>query len=381
MGSIPKITFLFTAGIFLLYLAGCDSAEVPEQTIIPGPQPYGLEAEIPSYFSQNFNIPADNPTTVQGVELGRMLFYEKKLSGDNSMSCGSCHQQARAFSDGRQFSTGITGEQGTRNAMALVNLLWVPRFFWNGRSPGLEEQALVPIEDPVEMHETLENAVAELQGTAEYPTRFEAAFGTPEITADRIARALAQFQRTLISANSKYDQYLRGEYQPTELELQGIDLFFTHPIPQIGLRGGNCGDCHLGPLTSGEINGFRGFHNNGLDADDSMNPGLMAFTGDSLDRGKFRAPTLRNIALTAPYMHDGRFNSLEEVLEHYDQHIAMSQTLDPLIIEASNEERFPGDPVKLQLAEQEKAAILAFLHMLTDNTFITDKRFSNPFNE
>jgi len=359
-------------------LSGCTESVNGEQPL-PEPQPYPLNEAIPSYFSDNVPIPPDNPTTVQGVALGRRLFYEKKLSGDNTQSCASCHQQEKAFTDGERFSLGIRGQRGIKNAMSLTNLLWQNRFFWNGRSESLEEQALIPIEDPLEMDEDLDRAVEELQADPAYPPLFEAAFGSPEVTAEGIGKALAQFQRTLISADSRYDQYLRGEYQPSSLELQGIELFFTHPIPEIGLRGGNCGDCHLGPLTSGALNGFNGFHNNGLEAESSLSEGLAAVTQNSFDRGKFKAPTLRNIALTAPYMHDGRFQTLEDVLDHYNDHIKRSSTLDPLIIEASNEIRPMDAPIKLKLTDREKEAILAFLNMLTDEAFVTDERFSNPF--
>lgn len=355
--------------------SGSDAEVISEST--PQNQPY--ELETPYYFSNNYEIPEDNPTTVAGVELGRMLFYEPLLSGNNQQSCASCHRQENAFAEPRPVSIGTRGQVGTRNSMSLSNLLWVKRFFWDGRAETLEEQALDPITNPVEMDESLSNAIAELQATDRYPELFERAFGNETITAENLAKALSQFERTLISSNSKYDQYLRGEYEPTDLELQGIELFFTHPVPEIGLRGGNCGDCHVGPLVAGEITEFQGFHNNGLDTDEDLKEGLQRVTGNAFDRGKFRAPSLRNIALTAPYMHDGRFQTLEEVIEHYDAHVQRSQTLDPLIIEASNEVRTPGDPVLLHLTSEEKEAILAFLHMLTDETFIRDERFSNPF--
>lgn len=372
-------TFLNRLSI-LLFLSvlwiSCDDTEEPSVSF---PTAYDLEAEAPFYFGSNFEIPEDNPMTVEGIALGRMLFYEKKLSGDNTMSCGSCHLQSKAFTDGNQFSEGIDGIEGSFNTMSLANLLWNEKFFWDGRSSSLEEQALIPIEDPIEMHQSLDEAVAKLQNTTEYPEMFNKAFGDEIITAENIGKAIAQFERTLISSNSKYDAYLQGDYTPTSQELKGIDLFFTHPIAQIGLRGGNCGDCHTNILTSGDLNNFNGFHNNGLDDDNGLKSGLEAVTGNSADKGKFKAPTLRNIALTAPYMHDGRFNTLEEVLEHYDQHIRMSATLDPLIIEASNELRSPGDPVKLFMTDDEKEAILAFLNMLTDNEFITNTAFSDPF--
>ncbi len=335
--------------------------------------------DIPPYFSALFKIPADNQLTDAGVELGRMLFYEKQLSKNNTISCGSCHQQKFAFTDNQQrFSEGVDKRKGDKNTMAIVNLLWSSRFFWDGRSESLEKQALEPIKNPIEMHETLENVVQKLQKTDIYPPKFKAAFGSEIITPENIGKAIAQFERTLISSNSKYDKYLRGETQFTDLERLGEQLFFTHPEPRAGLRGGNCGDCHLGPMTSGNPINFDGFHNNGLDAEQNLKAGLQQVTENRFDKGKFKAPTLRNIALTAPYMHDGRFQTLTEVLDHYNEHIQNSSTLDPLIREASNKLSVEEVP-KLHLTKMEKEAILAFLQTLTDEEFIVDERFSDPF--
>jgi cytochrome c peroxidase len=378
----PNLLFLFIHSILLITLLACDKKEnispSPDDIwSVSTPLPYPLK--IPEKFSTNISMPTDNPLTIQGVELGRMLFYEKRLSGNNTMSCASCHKQEKAFSDDRRFSVGIQGIAGNKNSMSLANLLWTNRFFWDGRANSLEQQALQPIQDPIELHQNLGQAIKKLQETDIYPPKFKLVFGNEQITAENVAKAIAQFERTLISANSKYDKYLRGEYQPTNLELKGLDLFFTHPIPQANLRGANCGDCHLQITLSGDRNGFKGFHNNGLDNDANLNVGLQRITNNPNDRGKFKAPTLRNIALTAPYMHDGRFTSLEQVLEHYDQHIRISQTLDPLILEASNEQFLPPNTVKLYLTKQEKDAILAFLQMLTDEEFTKNPKFANPF--
>ncbi|MBK6263935.1 cytochrome-c peroxidase [Marivirga sp. S37H4] len=361
--------------IYFLLLIAVTSCKEPVE-LPPKEEPFELKA--PVYFGEfNNRIPEDNPPTEKGFQLGRMLFYETKLSGDNSMSCGSCHQQQKAFADGLAVSKGIDGVAGQVSAMSLVNMLWSEKFTWNGRMPSLETQSLEPITNPIEMHESLENAIIKLEEDG-YSDLFQDVFGSPEITEEKIGKALSQFQRALISADSKYDQKLRGEYQPTQQELRGEKLFFTHPIPG-QLRGGNCGDCHLGPLTSGAIDGLQGFHNNGLDNDENMDEGLMAVTGDPKDRGRFKTPSLRNIALTAPYMHDGRFQTLEEVLEHYDQGIHQSNTLDILIIEGSNENQAAGERPQLFLSEQEKEDIIAFLHMLTDENFINNPQFSNPF--
>lgn len=353
-----------------MLILSCEGEVDPEPTGV-----YTLDA--PSYFGP-FEVPEENITTHEGVRLGRALFYDTRLSGDNSMSCGSCHQQQFAFTDGKQFSTGITGTPGTFNAMSLQNLLWDSRFFWDGRSTSLEDQALQPIEDSIELHQSLEATVEKLSADPDYPCLFEDAFGDEEITAERIAKAIGQFERTLISKDSRFDKYLRNEGTLTTLELEGYQLFSTHPNPRNGIRGANCADCHLGPRTSGSNVNFQGFHNNGLDGVGELRSGLEQVTGDDQDYGKFKAPTLRNIALTAPYMHDGRFQTLEEVLDHYNEHIQYSETLDILITEASNNtERNPGE-VNLGLTEEEKTALLAFLETLTDESFLTNPEFSDP---
>lgn len=326
----------------------------------------------PPYFGK-YTIPVDNPLSKSGVLLGRHLFYEKKLSLDNSISCGSCHVQKHAFSDPATLSIGVNGTLGKRQSMSLSNLMWQTSFFWDGRSASLEDQALKPIVDAHEMQETLERVVDKLKKDPLYPPMFKNAFGSEEITSDRIAKALSQFERTLISGNSKYDQYLNNKYIPTASEKNGMDLFFNHPDPSLGIRGGNCGDCHSGKLL---IN--NNFHNNGLSTDADMKDlGLGEITSKVGDRGRFKTPSLRNIALTAPYMHDGRFRTLEEVLEQYNAHIQESSTLDPLIISASNE----LNGRSLKLTEAEKKDIINFLHMLSDDTFINNPEFSDPFKK
>ncbi|MBT1710603.1 cytochrome-c peroxidase [Fulvivirgaceae bacterium PWU5] len=330
------------------------------------PVPYTLK--YPANFGSRFNIPADNPMTQEGVHLGRMLFYEPALSVNNTLSCASCHQQALAFTDGKAFSEGVDGTRTRRNAMSLSNLLWVRSYFWDGRADNLEAQAIVPLTDVHEMGQPLEAAAQKLQKKVIYSALFRQAFGSDQITPDRIVKALSQFERSLISADAPYDRYLRGEYKPTVQELVGITLFFMSPMTGMGARGANCTHCHGTPKTFLDV-----FHNNGLDTI-AKDAGRFDFTSRAEDRGRFRVPTLRNIALTGPYMHDGRFRTLEDVLDHYSDHIQSSATLSPFI----TNEAGTGGSRGLQLTAQEKKALVAFLTMLTDSTFITNPAFADP---
>jgi cytochrome c peroxidase len=354
---------LIAISLFIIYFSSC-SKDI--EAVSPSATPVSLEH--PTYFGSP-SIPQNNPTTKEGVLLGRMLFYEKKLSGNNTMSCGSCHRQKFAFSDSSAFSKGIDGVNGQRSTMALSNLAWQGKFFWDGRANNLEEQVPSPIQNPIEMHENISNAIHKLQATSTYPPLFKAAFGSQTISTENISKAIAQFERTLISSNSRYDQFRSGN--PAALnnqEKSGYLLFFTHPVPASNLRGGNCGDCHSGDLQQNKT-----FQNNGIDSVYS-DLGLAAISGNSNDSAKFKVPSLRNIALTAPYMHDGRFNTLQEVLDHYNAHVnGKAKFFSPLMM-ASN----TGGGTQLDLTPQEIADIIAFLNTLTDTAFTTDPAFSDP---
>lgn len=346
----------------LLVHSACND-EGPE--VIYDPTPYALSfGEFPPPV-----IPEDNKPTMAGVELGRMLFYEKRLSGDNTQACASCHQQQDMFSDIRQFSIGVDELPGKRQAMAIFNLAWHSNgMFWDGRSPSLRDQALRPIQDPLEMHETLENAVAKLQQAQEYKDQFIRAFGDDSITADRIGLAIEQFEFTLISNQSKYDAYLRGEVQLSPEEERGRLLFFSEFDPFFNQKGGECFHCHGGfNFTNDE------YMNNGLDAENThADLGRFMVTNDEQDKAKFKVPSLRNIEKTGPYMHDGRFATLEEVIDHYNNDVKPSSTTDPLLFHSM-------EPGGLQLTTQEKADLIAFLKTLTDNNLANDERFSDPF--
>ena len=360
------------AGALLLGLAACSpdtpaTPADPEGPVVP-PTPYVLS--VPTTFPAPVAAPADNPLTEEGVALGRQLFYEKGLSVDGSVACASCHRQELAFTDGRARAQGVQGGRTPRSAMALNNLAWEPALTWDGAATSLENQARLPIENPVEMHQALSAGVARLQANAAYPPLFRRAFGSSTLTEATVLRALAQFERTLVSGNARYDQYRKGNRTAlSAYELQGLVLFNTHPDGT--RRGGNCGDCHGGELFSD-----HNFRNNGLDAT-FADLGRGTQTGLATDNGKFRVPSLRNVALTAPYMHDGRFATLEAVVSHYNEHIAFnSPNLDPLLLNTTN------DPAQrsftLDLTADEKAKIVAFLRTLTDSTFIRDPRFARP---
>lgn len=321
--------------------------------------PYTLS--IPASFGHRYTIPADNPMTVEGVALGRFLFYDSLLSKNNTISCSSCHQQNRAFTDGFALSIGVNGRTTARNSMSLANLLWVRHFFWDGHSPTLEDQALIPMAHPDELGLAPEKAARKLQQTAFYPPKFKRAFGTDSITPLLMAKALAQFERTLISAQAPYDRYLRHEYTLTAAEKRGMDLFMRTSDPAKGIRGANCTHCHGGAQFFQNV-----FHNNGLDAS-PLDPGRQEVTGFDADFARFRVPTLRNIAVTGPYMHDGRFRTLEEVIDHYSEHVASSRTL-------STDLKGP-----MYLTSSEKKDLIVFLHTLTDTEFLQNPAFSNPF--
>jgi cytochrome c peroxidase len=296
-------------------------------------------------------LPRDNPLTVEGVALGKQLFNEKLLSRDDTLSCASCHQEAHAFSDRRRVSVGVDDLPGTRHAMPLFNLAWKRQFFWDGRASSLRQQVLMPIQDDREMHESLECLLGKL-AAAGYSEQFELAFGSRKIDADRVARALEQYVLTLVSFDSKFDRALKGQATLSDEEKRGFQLFVTEYDPRHGFTGADCFHCHGGPLFSD----FR-FTNNGLDAEPS-DTGRERVTGSAGDRGKFTVPSLRNVAVTGPYMHDGRFQTLEEAVDHYCTGTKRSATLDP------NLAKHPDGGVPL--SADDKKALVAFLKTLTD---------------
>lgn len=328
-------------------------------------------------------VPADNPVTVDGIQLGRRLFYDPILSADSTQSCSSCHLPGGSFTDNKAVSTGIDGISGRRSSMSLLNIAYVSRrLFWDGRSPSLEDQALRPVEDPIEMHNTWANVLDRLRKHAAYPAYFRKAFGITsrkEITKELAAKAMAQFERILISSGkSKFDLYLNGD--PDALDEEELDgkLMFFDEGGAVGLPDAQCFHCHGGITNTG-----AGFFNNGLDSVASLNDfkdkGLGEVTGNVNDNGRFATPTLRNIALTAPYMHDGRFKTLEEVVEHYGKNGKGVSNEDPFIRQIGFP--VPGtNPIKYSgLTPYQKKVIVKFLHTLTDTDFINNPDINNPF--
>ena len=299
-------------------------------------------------------LPRDFPLTNERVALGQRLFHETRLSRDSSQSCASCHDAKNAFADRRRFSIGVDGNPGERNSMPLFNLAWKRDFFWDGRAPSLRKQALDPIQKPEEMHASLDQVFDRLTSDPTYAAQFARAFDSPGISAERIGIALEAFVITLTSFDSRFDRALRGQAQLTEEEKRGFQLFVTEYDPRQNQFGADCFHCHGGALFTDHH-----FHNNGL-APDEQNAGRARVTGRSEDEAKFATPSLRNVKLTAPYMHDGRFDTLAEVIEHYDHGMSRTSTLDPNLAKHPRE--------GLRLTSEDKAALVAFLESLTDET-------------
>ena len=345
--------------LFILFYVGSTAANQQQAPTLP-PTPFEYaNLPLPPYFTEgliagNDTTPANNPITNEGATLGRVLFYDTLLSANDTVSCSSCHEQAKGFSDSAVLSTGFNGELTSRHSMSLNNPRYYKnqRFFWDERAATLEEQALLPIQDSVEMGLTLTELETKLAATPYYADLFTDAFGTPDITSERVSFALAQFMRSMVSYQSRFDDGVAQNFQNfTPLENQGRAIFEGH---------GKCIQCHETNIQILELP-----LNNGLDAT-TIDPG----TGGA----HFKVGSLRNVALSAPYMHDGRFATLAEVVEFYNSGVQPHPNLD-IRLRISGE----GRPRQLELSQQEKDALVAFLHTLTDQQFITAERFSNPF--
>jgi len=325
---------------------------------------------VPPIVGQD-NTPEDNPATDPGATLGRVLFYDKRLSTNQTVSCSSCHQAQHGFSDPLRFSLGFNGGATGRNSMGLTQARYYPRehFFWDERANTLEDQVLQPIQNAVEMGMTLPALEARLGAEPFYAELFNEAFGTPEVTSGRISRALAQFVRSIISTRSKYDRGIAvGFTNFTAEEVLGRQIF----LGQVG--NATCAACH-GTDNFVPNNVF----NNGLE-NPYTDEGIGAITGLVQDNGKFKVPSLRNIALTAPYMHDGRFATLEEVVEFYNSGVVGHPNLAPQLRVPTPPGTPPGPPRRLNLTDEQKAALVAFMRTLTDISVTTDPKFQDPFN-
>ncbi|MFK7906657.1 MAG: cytochrome c peroxidase [Chitinophagales bacterium] len=384
-----KITLFLILAAFLNIGFSAKYIAILEQQIDLPDTPFNYtDIEIPTHLSTNVlngpgqnaatdndNTPMDNPTTDEGATLGRVLFYDKNLSANQTVSCASCHKQANGFSDDAVLSIGFEGDTTRRHSMSLTNAKWYDkgRFFWDERAATLEAQVLMPFQDPVEMGMTLEEIVSAVESQAFYPALFEDAFGSEEVNTDRISKALAQFVRSMVSVSSAYDIGRAQVNIPaadfpnfTESENNGKTLFF---LPK-ALGGLSCVGCHS---TEAFINPDAGATNNGLDLESTDDLGVFEAIPNPAFLGTFKVPSLKNIELTAPYMHDGRFATLEEVVEHYNSGVQNHPNLNNSL------KGTDGLPQQLNLTEQEKTDVVNFLKTLTDNVLISDVKFSDPF--
>ena len=336
---------------------------------------------LPDYFLTNpiagqdnmaTNGPNADPTTDAGATLGRVLFYDKRLSTNQTISCASCHQQANGFSDPRRVSLGFDGSPGTRNSMGLSNARWYQRrhFFWDERANTLEDQSLFPIPNPVEMGLSLEALTNRLASESFYTNLFALAFGSTAITTNRISHALAQFMRSIVTTQSKYDIGLTNNFANfTEQENLGRLIFFgltnNPPNPPA-----SCSVCH----ASDNFVPGPAVNNNGLEYPYG-DLGVGGITGNTNQNGLFKVPSLRNIALTAPYMHDGRFTNLAQVVNFYSTGVVNNPNLSAPLLTGPG-----GQPLRLNLTTAQHAALVAFLNTLTDTNLATDPQLSDPFN-
>jgi len=336
--------------------------------------PVSVSINIPPYVLQvgqnipvipEMPIPDENTLTEDGIELGRHLFYDTILSADSTQSCSSCHLPSSSFTDNLAFSVGIDGIAGSVSSMSLLNVGFYDNgLFWNGRSNTLEEQALLPVEDVVELHNTWPNVISKLKKHNTYPTMFRKAFGIEkksEITKELAAKAISQFERSIYSFESKFDKYLRGEVLLEDDELNGFEMFLDLPGAS---NDAHCSHCHGMPLMTS-----NDYFNNGLQEantlEDFIDKGRGVISGPA-QNGFFRAPSLRNIELTAPYMHDGSMSTLEEVMDHYISGGKPSPNRDSFI---------PA----IDLDPYEKESLIAFMKTLTDTQVINDERLQSPF--
>ena len=341
--------YIFGIALVILILSFTIKKQLPEP----------LKINIPANFPTPVYDLSKNPITKEGFELGRKLFYDGILSRTGLVSCGSCHQASAAFIQAdHDFSHGVEDQLGRRNSLPIFNALFKKSFFWDGGVPFLDFVPANPIENPVEMDEKMDHVIQKLNQSESYRALFKKAFDVDEIKTKEFLHALAQFMAAMISANAKYDKYVRKEgANLTQDEADGLKLFST-----------KCSSCHATDMfTDGS------YRNNGLSINYNSDKGREEVTLVAADRGKFKVPSLRNVEFTGPYMHDGRFETLEEVLEYYDSGVQESSTLDPLL---KLDKQKPG----IRLTKEEQKKIILFLKTLTDYEFLKDSRFYEPTN-
>ena len=334
------------------------------------------DIDLPAHFSDTDilladNTPNNNPITDEGATLGRVLFYDKALSLNNTTACASCHTQETGFTDPKQFSVGFEGGLTGRNSMSLSNARYYEpeHFFWDERAATLEDQVLMPIQDQVEMGMTLDSLEVRLAATDYYPILFEEAFGDANITSERISLALAQFVRSMVSYESPFDVAVEANGGDTDGDLPGLSAL-ENLGKNIFFGRGGCDNCHETTLFIAE----EAF-NNGLDATTGIDDGLGAVSGRQNELGLFKVPSLRNVELGAPYMHDGRFQTLRDVVEFYNNGVQDHPNL-------SNEMRGRNGQIRrLNLDNEEIEALVAFMESLTDQELVADEKFSDPFVE
>ncbi|MCF8246186.1 MAG: cytochrome-c peroxidase [Saprospiraceae bacterium] len=364
MKNLNHVVFaLATLAFFAVACQKDSNSSLPTPKLVQGQYDY-LDLNLPfSHFSEDQLSSAfpnyknvENPLTNEGATLGRVLFYDGHLSINNLISCGSCHLQSKGFADPVPFSTGFKLGKTTRNSMSIANMSLQRNYFWDRRASKLEEQVMMPVQNHIEMGiEKLGVLPIKLAEVPYYPALFEAAFGDSEITEERISFALAQYLRSMVSGNSRFDEGAANEFSNfTELEKIGMELFTGWDS-----RAG-CANCHGGLLFDGWSS-----ENIGLDA---------VYTDQGQGDGRFKVPSLRNVAVSAPYMHDGRFNTLEEVIDHYDNGVKMNPGLSWSLIDSTGQ-----GAKRLGLTSIEKKALVAFLKTLTDEQYLKDPKFSDPF--
>lgn len=327
-----------------VFLIGCNKVDLSETGT------WGFY--VPEGFPEPVYKLENNAQSTDRFVLGRALFYDPILSSDNTISCASCHAQVHGFADhNTTFSAGVGGALGTRNSPTIVNMAWAKSFMWDGGVNHIEIFSLAPITNPLEMNETMLNVVNKLNASEDYKKQFKKAYGTSVITDQLLFRALTQYMMLIISDQSKYDHYLKGKASFSASEKSGLNLFRE-----------KCASCHQEPLFTDNT-----FRNNGIDEVFDHDPGRFLITLNENDKGKFKVPTLRNVAITYPYMHDGRFYTLNQVLDHYASGVKASATLDPHLTNGG-----------IPMTSQEKADIISFLKTLTDYQLMQNTNLQEP---